>query len=65
MYSKYYHLDEAQEAEALQMLNAVHDMREQAPKPNYAGISKICHTLSMLYFTLDDIAKVRLYKHTA
>ena len=51
-------IDEAQEAEALQMLNAVHDMCEQAPKPNYSAISKICHTLSMLYFMLDDIAKV-------
>ena len=43
------------------MLNAVHDMREQASKPNYSGISKICHTLSMLYFVLDDIAKVTFY----
>nr|XP_002127183.1 zinc finger MYND domain-containing protein 12 [Ciona intestinalis] len=52
-------LDEAQEAEAMQMLNAVLDIREQSPKQNNLSIAKVCHTLSMLYFLLNDIQKAQ------
>ncbi|XP_076807443.1 zinc finger MYND domain-containing protein 12-like [Clavelina lepadiformis] len=52
-------LNEAQESEAVQMLNAILDMREQSPKQSFASISKICHTLSMLYFILDDIPRAQ------
>jgi len=55
---KFIFKDEAQEAEAIQMLNAVYDIREQSSKQNFASIAKICHTLSMLYFILDDVQRV-------
>nr|CAB3267962.1 zinc finger MYND domain-containing protein 12 [Phallusia mammillata] len=51
--------DEAQESEAIQMLNAVYDICEQSSKPNFVAISKICHTLSMLYFVLDDMTRAQ------
>uniref|UniRef100_H2YBS2 Uncharacterized protein n=1 Tax=Ciona savignyi TaxID=51511 RepID=H2YBS2_CIOSA len=52
-------LDEAQEAEAMQMLTAVLDIREQSPKQNNLSITKTCHTLSMLYFLLNDSLKAQ------
>lgn len=52
--------DEEQEAEALQMLSAVLDIREQSPKPDKNTVAKICQTLGMLYYILDDIPRVSL-----
>lgn len=58
-------IDEAQEAEAIQILSAVFDIREQSSKPNVPAIAKICHTLAMLYFILDDIPRARDYSRKA
>ncbi|KAI0223074.1 Zinc finger MYND domain-containing protein 12 [Lamellibrachia satsuma] len=57
-------LDEAQEAEAIQVLNAVYDMREQqhaAP----AVMAKIAYACSMLYFVLHDFGKATTFAHNA
>ena len=51
--------DEAQEAEAKQVLHSIHDIREQAANQNPVSAAKISHALAMLYFLLHDMAKVR------
>ncbi|KAM9299037.1 zinc finger MYND domain-containing protein 12 [Gastrophryne carolinensis] len=43
-------LDENQEAEALQILSAICDIREQAPKKELAKMMKVLHSLTMLYY---------------
>ncbi|XP_067947859.1 zinc finger MYND domain-containing protein 12-like [Watersipora subatra] len=53
-------LDEAQEAEAKQVLNAILDMREQSPGNNKEQI-KILHALAMLQFLFKDLAKGNEY----
>lgn len=50
-------LDETQEAEAVQVLNSVFDIREQAPKPEPIKIARIAHALAMLYYLLRDLPK--------
>jgi len=50
--------DEAQEAEAVQVLNAIYDMREHQSNRRPQDLGKICHGLAMLYFILMDIQKV-------
>ena len=52
-------LDEAQEAEAIQVLNAIYDMREHQSGNKSSSIAKVAHALAMLYFILHDIEKVR------
>ena len=51
-------LDEAQEAEAKQVLHSIHDIREQVTNQNAAAMATIGHALAMLYFLLDDMSKV-------
>ncbi|XP_077106340.1 zinc finger MYND domain-containing protein 12 isoform X2 [Ranitomeya variabilis] len=51
------YLDENQEAEAVQILNAIYDIREQAPKKEPAKMARILHTLAMLYFLSRDFHK--------
>ncbi|CAJ0930720.1 unnamed protein product [Ranitomeya imitator] len=51
------YLDENQEAEAMQILNAIYDIREQAPKKEPAKMARILHTLAMLYFLSRDFHK--------
>ncbi|XP_005994058.1 zinc finger MYND domain-containing protein 12 [Latimeria chalumnae] len=50
-------LDEAQEAEAAHDLNAILDVREQAPHKEVEKIAKVSHVLAMLYFLITDLAK--------
>ncbi|OCT72719.1 zinc finger MYND domain-containing protein 12 [Xenopus laevis] len=50
-------LDENQEAEALQILSAICDIREQAPKKDPAKMTHILHTLTMLHFLAMDWPK--------
>ena len=50
--------DEAQEAEAKQVLHSIHDIREQVTNQDPAAMATIGHALAMLYFLLDDIPKV-------
>jgi len=50
--------DEAQEAEAIQVLNAIFDIWEQQASKKPELIAKITHALAMLYFMLQDLNKV-------
>lgn len=58
-------LDQAQEAEAIQTLSAVLDMRDQSPRRQPAVISRICLTLAMLFYILDDVNKAKEYGRKA
>ncbi|GCB70623.1 hypothetical protein scyTo_0005728 [Scyliorhinus torazame] len=49
--------DEAQEAEAVQILHAVFDLRNQAYLPKQGKIGKIALTLAMLYYLFLDFRK--------
>ncbi|XP_066462829.1 zinc finger MYND domain-containing protein 12 [Eleutherodactylus coqui] len=51
------YLDENQEAEALQILSAIYDIREQAPKKEPNKMAKILHALTMLFFLSRDFNK--------
>jgi len=51
-------LDEAQEAEAIQVLNSIYDMQEHQQNRQPQDLATICHALAMLYFILMDIPKV-------
>ena len=53
-------LDEAQEAEAVQVLNAIYDMREHQTNRKPHDLAKVSYALAMLYFILTDILKVCL-----
>ncbi|XP_033642207.1 zinc finger MYND domain-containing protein 12-like [Asterias rubens] len=50
-------LDEAQEAEAKQVLHSIHDIREQVTNQDAAAMATVGHALAMLYYLLDDIHK--------
>lgn len=50
--------DEAQEAEAVQVLNSVYDMREHQTNRQPEDMARVCHALAMLYYVLTDISKV-------
>ncbi|XP_002731142.1 zinc finger MYND domain-containing protein 12-like [Saccoglossus kowalevskii] len=58
-------LDEAQEAEAKQVLNSIHDIREQTPDQEAIVMAKICHALAMLYYVLLDTEKAKEYAKKA
>ncbi|XP_064642385.1 zinc finger MYND domain-containing protein 12-like [Lineus longissimus] len=51
-------LDEAQEAEAKQVLGAIYDIREQQ-QPSADVMAQACHALSMLLFILHDAGKAK------
>jgi TPP-dependent trihydroxycyclohexane-1,2-dione (THcHDO) dehydratase len=50
--------DEAQEAEAVQVLNSVFDMREHQTNRQPEDMARVSHALAMLYYVLGDISKV-------
>uniref|UniRef100_A0A663NBK0 Zinc finger MYND-type containing 12 n=1 Tax=Athene cunicularia TaxID=194338 RepID=A0A663NBK0_ATHCN len=50
-------LTEAQQAEAIRVLNAVLDIREQAPKQQPRETARVLHTLAMLYYLGMDLPK--------
>uniref|UniRef100_A0A8C5MYB5 Zinc finger MYND-type containing 12 n=1 Tax=Leptobrachium leishanense TaxID=445787 RepID=A0A8C5MYB5_9ANUR len=52
-------LDENEEAEALQIISAICDIREQAPRTQPAKTVKVLYTLTMLYFLTMDFQKAR------
>ena len=52
-------LDEAQEAEAIQVVNAILELREQQSVQSPAVMCKIYFTTAMLQFILGDMPKVR------
>ena len=53
--------DEAQEAEAIQVVNAILDLREQQTVQTPAVMCKIYFTTAMLQFILGDMPKVSPY----
>lgn len=58
-------LDEAQEAEAIQVLNSICDMREHQPDRKPQDLATVCHALAMLYFVLHDIKKAKEFGRKA
>ena len=54
----FFYTDEAQEAEAVQVLNAILDIREHTPS-NPVEIVKILHALAMLQFVFKNLSMVR------
>ncbi|KFQ14687.1 Zinc finger MYND domain-containing protein 12, partial [Leptosomus discolor] len=50
-------LSEAQRAEAIRVLNAVLDVREQAPKQQPGETARVLHALAMLYYLTGDLPK--------
>ncbi|XP_050787214.1 zinc finger MYND domain-containing protein 12 isoform X2 [Gopherus flavomarginatus] len=50
-------LNEAQQTEASQVLNAILDIREQAPKQQPAKTANVVHALSMLHYLIFDFPK--------
>ncbi|XP_032057544.1 zinc finger MYND domain-containing protein 12 [Aythya fuligula] len=50
-------MTEAQQAEAIQVLNAVLDIREQAPKQQPGETARVLHALAMLYYLVMDLSK--------
>jgi len=51
---------EAQQAEATRVLNAVLEIREQAPEQQPGETARVLHALAMLYYLALDLPKVRL-----
>ncbi|XP_033103912.1 zinc finger MYND domain-containing protein 12-like [Anneissia japonica] len=58
-------LDEAQQAEAKQVLHAIHDIREQSTNHGPDMLSRICHALAMLYYLLDSNDKAQEFGNKA
>lgn len=58
-------LDEAQEAEAVQVLNSIYDMREHQSNRQPEDMATVCHALAMLYFVLKDITKAKEFGRKA
>jgi len=58
-------LDEAQEAEAIQVLNSIYDMREHQPNRRSVDLVSVCHALGMLYFILHDLKKAKEFGRKA
>uniref|UniRef100_A0A8C3T2C1 Zinc finger MYND-type containing 12 n=1 Tax=Chelydra serpentina TaxID=8475 RepID=A0A8C3T2C1_CHESE len=50
-------VDEDQQAEASQVLNAILDIREQAPKQQPAKTARVVHALAMLHYLILDLPK--------
>ncbi|XP_063209924.1 zinc finger MYND domain-containing protein 12 isoform X2 [Chroicocephalus ridibundus] len=52
-------MTEAQRAEAIRVLSAVLDVREQAPKQRPGETAGVLHALAMLYYLTGDLPKAR------
>ena len=50
--------DDAQDAEAIQVINAMLDLRDKQSVQTPAVMCKICFTTAMLQFILGDMPKV-------
>lgn len=58
-------MDEAQEAEAIQILNSIHDIREHQTNRRPEDLAQTCHALAMLYFVFNDIKRAKEYGRKA
>ena len=58
MYILVFIIDEAQEAEAVQVLNSIYDMREQQADTKPESRVAIAHALAMLYCILREKERV-------
>ncbi|XP_008942039.1 PREDICTED: zinc finger MYND domain-containing protein 12, partial [Merops nubicus] len=52
-------MSEAQQAEGIQALTTVLDIREQAPKQEPGETARVLHALAMLYYLIRDLPKAR------
>jgi len=52
-------LDEAQEAEAVQVLSSIHDIREHGAGGRPKDLALACHALAMLHYVLGNISKAK------
>ncbi|KAM9256308.1 zinc finger MYND domain-containing protein 12 [Cariama cristata] len=52
-------MTEAQQAEAIRVLNAVLDVRERAPKQRPGETARVLHALAMLHYLIMDLSKAR------
>ncbi|XP_042334206.1 zinc finger MYND domain-containing protein 12 [Sceloporus undulatus] len=52
-------LDEQEQSEATQMLNAILEIEEQSSKPQLARIVKVVHALAMLHYLILDLPKAQ------
>ncbi|XP_031463821.1 zinc finger MYND domain-containing protein 12 [Phasianus colchicus] len=50
-------MTEAQQAEAIQVLNAILDIREKEPKQQPGETARVLHALAMLYYLIMDLSK--------
>ncbi len=56
--------DEAEEAEAVQVLNAIYDIRENQPGVSPLILTRITYSLALLYHLLGNRDQVR-FRHMA
>ncbi|ESO90434.1 hypothetical protein LOTGIDRAFT_123333 [Lottia gigantea] len=64
-YKMFCFLDEAQEAEAVQVLNSIYDIREHQPNRKAPDLALICHALAMLYFIFHQVKKAKEFGRKA
>ncbi|KAM6241107.1 zinc finger MYND domain-containing protein 12 isoform 1-T1 [Porphyrio hochstetteri] len=50
-------MTEAQQAEGIRVLNAILEIREQAPKQQPGETARVLHALAMLYYLIVDLSK--------
>lgn len=58
-------LDESQQAEAIQVLNSIYDMREHQTSHRVQDLVSICYGLAMLYFILGGVKKAKEFGRKA
>ncbi|XP_059167425.1 zinc finger MYND domain-containing protein 12-like [Physella acuta] len=57
--------DAAQDAEAVQILTSIYDIREHQTNRQAQDLAQTCHALAMLYFVLGDIKKAKEFGRKA
>ncbi|KAH9513513.1 Zinc finger MYND domain-containing protein 12 [Bulinus truncatus] len=58
-------LDAAQDAEAIQILTSIYDIRDHQVNRQAQDVARTCHALAMLYFVLGDIKKAKEFGRKA
>jgi len=60
-----FHLDENLQAEALQIMHAIYEIREQSTKTDHEQFTTICYNLCLFYYLVGDIEKSNYYQSRA
>ncbi|CAL1527234.1 unnamed protein product [Lymnaea stagnalis] len=58
-------LDAAQDAEAIQILSSIYDIREHQISRQAQDLTRTCHAMAMLYFVLGEIKKAKEFGRKA